>query len=158
MLRRIERRSRCTSAVTSGRGPTCLIVPMRWCDHWCASFLPVRPRHRADPGSYHVGDDRPFAIYAVLCLGRYYWNCAYSTGNGIYIYLDLSLYPLAQGVTCPNIYPDADLTLSTPMYRRNPQIYIATVCTHVSMQPLIHPRKTRASERTGKRWRYDFQF
>jgi len=70
-----------------------------------------------------------------------------------HIWIFLSASSPRSGVTCPNIDPDAGPTLSAlPMHRRNPRIYIATVCTHVSVQPRIHPRKMRASEH----WRYGF--
>lgn len=101
--------------------------------HWC-ELLTVRPHHRSDPeGSVYRGRS---TVEDVCSPPRwYYWNCAYSTRNGISGSFSI-------GATCSNI-SEAGLTLSTPMYRRNLAIYRA-VCVR-TYQYAGSPCKTRAS-------------
>lgn len=98
---------------------TCLIaVACHRCD-----LLIVRPHHRADPEALLHGRSTIEEIYAVHPRW-YYWNCAYSSRNGISGSFSIE-------ATCSNI-SKAGLTLSTPMYRRNLDIYRSHVYVSVS--------------------------
>jgi len=56
---------------------TCLIAVAR---HWC-ELLTVRPHHWTDPEALYHGRS---TVEDICSLPRwYYWNCAYSTRNGI---------------------------------------------------------------------------
>jgi len=108
---------------------TCLIAITR---HRC-DLLTVRPHHRTDPEAlHHARSTDQRYMYAVL-LRWYYWNCVYSTRNGISGSFSIE-------AICSNIYP-------RPAWRCRRRciavisIYIVAMCTYVSVLDPLARRK-----------------